>query len=205
MSKTISNATITTKAARSRLLAGLHWRSLDRDVHLGFRKGVRTGRWLVRWRVGSGYQQAALATADDVLSCDGKTTLDFEQACRRARDYVENARLEAAAEAAGPAPTVRSAAGAYATAVEARQIAAGRRISRDCRSRFKKHLFDDELAEVRLFDLKAENIRNWRTRLRLKVLAAASIKRACNDLRAALNEAALFALAVEGHATAAVR
>lgn len=189
MSKSLIDAPVTTPASRRRLHPGEHWRSLDPDTHLGYRKGARAGRWLVRWRNGAGYKQVTLATADDVLGADGKTTLTFDQATRAARDYVQRARAEAAAVANGPIQTVRMATEAYAEAVEARQAAAGRIVTKDARSRFKHHVWSDELAAQALYALKAAHIRAWRERARAKGLAAATIKRTVNDLRAACNEA----------------
>lgn len=189
MSKSLADAPVTTASARRRLEPGLHWRSLDPDTHVGYRKGARAGRWLVRWRSGTGYLQATLATADDVLAADGKATLTFEQATRAARDYVERTRAAAAAAAAGPTQTVRMATEAYADAVEARQATSGRPVSKDARSRFKNHVWSDELSDRALFELKAKDLREWRERIRAKGLSAATIKRTVNDLRAACNEA----------------
>lgn len=189
MSKSLTDAPVTTPSARRRLETGLYWRSLDPDTHIGYRKGARAGRWLVRWRSGSGYLQATLATADDFLAADGKTTLTFDQATRAARDYVVQARAAVVAAAAGPAQTIRMATEAYADAVEARQAASGRPLSKDARSRFKNHVWSDDLADRALYDLKAKDLREWRERTRKKGLSAATIKRTVNDLRAACNEA----------------
>ena len=60
MSKTLTEAQITTAKARSRLELGVHWRRLDAEAHLGYRKGKRGGVWLVRWRnhhEGGNYKQ----------------------------------------------------------------------------------------------------------------------------------------------------
>jgi integrase len=189
MSKSLVDAPLTTAAARKRLVAGLHWRGLDPDTHLGYRKGARAGRWLVRWRNGVGYLQATLATADDVLTADGRTTMTFDQASRAARDHVERARADAAAVADGPTQTVRMATECYAETVEARQIAAGRLVSKDARSRFKNHLWADDLADRTLYSLKASDLRKWRESARAKCASASTLQRVVNDLRAALNEA----------------
>ena len=49
MSKTLNEAALTTRNARKGLPLGVHWRGLNPDVHLGYRKQKRGGRWLVRW------------------------------------------------------------------------------------------------------------------------------------------------------------
>ena len=50
MSKTLTEAQITTAKARSRLELGVHWRRLDAEAHLGYRKGKRGGVWHLRSR-----------------------------------------------------------------------------------------------------------------------------------------------------------
>src|SRR6476620_6691071 len=110
MSKVLKEAQITTRNARRKLVAGAYWRSIDPDTHLGYRRGARGGRWLVRWYKGAGaYEQETIGTADDALEADGILTLSFDQATRRARELVERKRAQAAAEAAGPVITVRLA------------------------------------------------------------------------------------------------
>ena len=48
MSQTLREAQLTTVAARRKLATGEHWRRLDAGTHLGYRKGTRSGVWLVR-------------------------------------------------------------------------------------------------------------------------------------------------------------
>lgn len=61
----------------------MHWRGLDPDIHLGYRKGKRGGRWLVRWYTGDQqYQQGTIGTADDLIA---EGNLSFEEASRIAR------------------------------------------------------------------------------------------------------------------------
>jgi len=113
MPKTLTEAALTTRAARAKLPPGLHFRSIDPEVHLGYRKGKRAGVWLVRWRnwgPGANYLQAPLGTADDELK---EGTLDFEAAKRAARARADKVRREAAAAAEGSVPTVRSAVETY--------------------------------------------------------------------------------------------
>src|SRR6476620_3106410 len=98
MAKTLTEAAVTTRSARNKLPLGLHWRGLDRDVHLGYRKGKRGGVWLVRWRHGIGYRQAPPGTTDDELE---EGTLDCDEAKRAATVKVESVRKEAQAAAQG--------------------------------------------------------------------------------------------------------
>ena len=71
MGKRLIEAPVTTKSARSNLAPGVHWRAIDPDVHLGYRKLKRGGNWIVRWRHGAGYKQAPLGTVDDIFEGDG--------------------------------------------------------------------------------------------------------------------------------------
>ena len=65
MGGVLREAKLTTKNARAALPAGVHWRSIDPDIHLGYRKGRRGGRWIVRSYEGDRkYRQIVLGTAE---------------------------------------------------------------------------------------------------------------------------------------------
>ena len=190
MGRRLHEATITTRNARSHLPEGLHWRSIDPDVHLGYRKGDRAGRWMVRWRSGAGYRQAPLATADDVLEADGADVLSFAQAASAARVFVAAARREDRAAAAGPVPSVTTACEDYSTAIEARQAAKLGKESKITRARLRAHVVSDSAIGAKtLHDLRANDISSWRVRLRAKKLAETTVRRISSDFRAALNDA----------------
>ena len=145
MARILAEAPMTTKAARSRLGSGLYWRGLDAELHLGYRKGKRSGRWVVRWfSPDRSYRQETIATADDRAEADGTYVLTFQQASKRALKAAEAWRFEAAARAAGVIPTVRAAALAYVEAREAIEKETGRFYAR---GRFKKHILGDEIAD----------------------------------------------------------
>ena len=86
LSKTLSEAQVTTAKARSRLELGVHWRRLDAEAHLGYRKGRQSGIWLVRWRnhyEGGNYKQAQVGVANDINDKPADGILTFEQAVER--------------------------------------------------------------------------------------------------------------------------
>ena len=91
MSKTLAEAQVTTAKARSRLELGVHWRRLDAEAHLGYRKGRQSGIWLVRWRNhygGGNYKQAQVGVANDINDKPADGILTFEQAVGTAREAV---------------------------------------------------------------------------------------------------------------------
>jgi len=193
MSKSLSEGAITTRNARAGLKAGVHWRAIDPDVHLGYRKGVRAGKWLVRWYRGDGaYGQVTLATADDALAADGSNVLNFPQATSAARQHVESHRKEVKAAAAGPVITVKATVEEYLSVRESReraQLGHGA-LKRDARSRLSKHVLQSALAAKALYKLEAKDLREWRRALP-EALAPGTIRRLTNDLKAALNRAAV--------------
>jgi hypothetical protein len=70
----VAEAPITTRNARSKLLTGYHWRALQVDIHLSYRKKARTGQWVVRWYLGGKkYRKETIGVADDLLDADGLT------------------------------------------------------------------------------------------------------------------------------------
>lgn len=190
----LQEAILSTRVARARLDPGTYWRGIDPDVHLGYRRAPRGGRWLVRWRVERRYQQAVLGTADDALDADGVNTFSFTQATVRARNHIAAARVETVAKAAGPALTVRSAVLEYIEERSAAEDArtAGIGLKRDHRSRLQKHVLPNEnLADLGLHKLTASKLAAWRDGLPA-TLSPSTRKRITSDLRAALNRAARY-------------
>jgi len=198
MAKTLSESPVTTRNARAALPLGVHWRRIDSETHLGYRKGKRAGVWLVRWRHGKAYRQAPLGTADDVLKVG---TLSYESAAKAARETVEKARADALAEAAGPVITVRSAIEAYIAGRDARDgRRAGRTKRSDAASRLcryvigrpasgeRKAIAAAPIAEVPLHTLAEKEIKHWRDNLP-ESLKGTTKQRLINDVKAALNSA----------------
>lgn len=200
MAKTLIEAKITTREQRKKLPAGIHWRGIDPDVHLGYRKGKRGGKWLVRWYrgPGQGYEQETFATADDEIR---EGTLDYGAAVKQARQLVEAARRTARAAAEGPLLTVRHAVEAHMAVRDARDSRRrGREVRSDATSRLSRYVTGRSgrgkrkaieaasLAEVPLHDMTESDLLKWRAELpdRLK---GTTKKRLFNDLRAALNDA----------------
>jgi integrase len=199
MAKTLSEAPITTRNAREKLAVGLHWRGIDPETHLGYRKGKRGGVWLVRWRNGTGYRQERLGTADDAVA---EGTLAFADAVKAARARVEAARREAKAVADGPVQTVRTAVLAYMASRDARDSTRkGRAVRSDATHRLERYVVGKgergnrkaipaaEIADVALHELTEPALKAWRDGLP-SGLKMATRQRLINDLKAALNAAA---------------
>lgn len=199
MAKTLKEANIAGRADRKRLEASAtpYWRGIDPDVHLGYRKGKRGGMWLVRWRVGAGYRQQKLGTADDELR---QGNLSFDAAVRLARQRVEEERRDARALADGPPITVGLVVETYMAARDARHSSRmGVEARSDARSRLELHLAGRPargkrkgveaapLASVPLHQLDESHLSAWRAALP-DSLKSETKKRLVNDLRAALNE-----------------
>jgi len=198
MAKTLTEAPLTTRNARTNLAAGLHWRGIDPEVHLGYRKGKRGGVWLVRWRNGTGYRQERIGTADDEIRED---TLDFSAAVKTARERVETARIEARAMASGPKLTVRLAVENYITERDARESKRkGKPMRSDAARRLERYVVGKEargrrsaieaspIADMALHELEEETLLAWRNALPPS-LKGTSKQRLVNDLKAALNNA----------------
>lgn len=160
----------------------MHWRGLDPDIHLGYRKGKRGGRWLVRWYTGDQqYQQGTIGAADDLIA---EGNLSFEEASRIARQKVAEARREAKKALLGPAITVRSAVDDYVTMRDARETArAGRPVKSDAH-RLKRYV-DPEFADRELRSLTELDLKAWQERL--SGLKRSGLRRLSNDVKAALN------------------
>jgi integrase len=181
MARTIRDAALETRTARSRLKSRgkPYWRSIDPGLHLGYRKGKTGGRWVARFYLGD--EQYRVETldgiADDAQDADGGNVLSYVQAQQRARE-VFKARGGAAA-----APlTIGAALDEYQADLAARDGDVNNV------SRLRGHLPADWLKRA-VASLTADELKKWRNELR-KTMAAASINRVGNSLRALLNLAA---------------
>ena len=186
MGRRLTEAPMTTRSARAGLSIGVHWRGLDPEVHLGYRKGRRGGQWLVRWRAGTSYKQAGLGTADDVVK---EGTLSFEAAAAAARKHVEANRVDEKAKADGPPITVTVAVNEYVTAYESRwRTRNGGQLGRKAaRGQLHRHVLLDEIADLALHQVTRDKLKAWRKRIVDKGLSVATVRRISNDFRAALN------------------
>lgn len=186
MAKSLKEVPMSTPSARDNLPNGTYWRRLDPKTHLGYRKNAAGGVWLVRWRLASGaYRQSPLGPADDVLK--GEAATNFDEAQRLAKERVRSERAAEMAAANGEVETVRSACLAYLEGHAARVIARG---GKPTRGTIHRHVLPDEIADIPLHSLTRDQLREWRRRVAATGKSVATVRRACNDLRAALNEAA---------------
>ncbi len=190
MPRNLKEAVISTRNARSRLRPGIHWRAIDPDVHLGYRRGARGGKWLVRWYHGDGvYRQETFATADDALDADGLIALSFDQAIRRARDFVCERRAEEHERSLGAPLTVSSVILAYLAARESREMShTGKLARRDARSRLSRYVLQAPIEAKVLASLQETDLQDWLASLP-DALALSTIRRLVGDFKAALNMA----------------
>jgi integrase len=144
------------------------WRSLDRGLHLGYRKGPRGGVWRARAfledRGGERrYHKTIIGVADDTQDADGHAVLNFSQAQAQARDwYAAAARHAAGLEApADGRYTVKQAIDDYLAAYERRGKSPAA-----TKAAASAHI-TPALGEIALARLTATDIRKW-----LDVLAA---------------------------------
>jgi integrase len=194
MSKTLTEAALSTQNARKGLVEGLHWRGINADVHLGYRKQRRGGKWLVRWyKGGQKYAQQTIGTADDGnVAADGAGCLNFEQAKAKAAKVVSQRRAEAIASSEGPVPTVRMAIDAYVGTQDARDLSqrGEKGLRGDARLRLSRHVLSKPIAQIALHELLESDLSNWRAAMPSE-LAQSTVRRIVNDFRAALNAAAV--------------
>lgn len=131
MAQTPRETNLATRAARERLKPNPkpYWRHLDTGLHLGYRKGVRGAKWVVRWYLGEEtYKVASLeGRPDDVLEADGTTVLNWSQAQAMARKFCQERQRKAAGlESQHRRPlTVADAMGNYFAAYKAGRTTKG--------------------------------------------------------------------------------
>jgi len=94
MGRTVKDVRLQDRASRSRLpVSGdIYWRTINEGCHLGYYRGSRGGKWVVRYRKpgsGKGYVKVRLGEADDVRDANGETILDWRQAQASAHTWFE--------------------------------------------------------------------------------------------------------------------
>lgn len=186
MGGVLKETRLTTKSARAALPIGLHWRSLDPDIHLGYRKAVRGGHWLVRWYVGKRkYRRLLVGVADDLIAVG---TYSYEAACKRARALVAEARSKSRASASAAPATVRDAVLRYIAMRDERlkEQRPGTRQRSDAASRLTRHVLEGKLSTIELGRLTEEMLVEWKEQV-APGYSAGSRVRTINDLKAALN------------------
>jgi integrase len=194
MSKTVRERKLDSPAARAKLKHSgkPYWRAIDPGLHLGYRKGLAGGKWVLRRYLGKEtYRVETIGAADDHSSANGVETLDFFQAQRKAREVA--ALAKAPGTARGPF-TVAAALDAYFERLKHE----GSKSLGDARGRARIHIIP-ALGDVPVADLTRDAISKWLTGLAGKAKDGqdgdavrqrrASANRVLTILRAALNQA----------------
>lgn len=159
MAKTVRDSRLDTRAARARLAVRgkPYWRAIDPGTHLGYRKGKRGGKWLVRWYAGDErYREEMIGAADDGADADGIGVLSFAQAQAQAR----NRAAALAHAAAGLSPdreryTVGEALEAYLKWMDH-----NRKSAADARNRAAAFILP-ALGKIPVRRLTTARIRDW--------------------------------------------
>jgi integrase len=97
MARQIKNVKLDTRTARRDLKQDKnpYWARVDRNSHLGYRKGSKGGYWIARIRLEDGFRMQSIGTADDTSDAEGIEILDYFQAIEKARLWFEQAaRIE---------------------------------------------------------------------------------------------------------------
>ncbi|HEY4848930.1 MAG TPA: site-specific integrase [Methylocella sp.] len=194
MSKTVRERKLDSPAARAKLKSSgkPYWRAIDTGLHLGYRKGLSGGKWVIRRYLGNErYAVETIGTADDHSASDGSDVLDFFQAQRKAREF---AALAKAPESPRGPFTVAVALDAYFERLKHE----GSKSLADARGRARLHILP-VLGAVPVADLTRDKLSQWLTGVAGKAnngqdddsvrQRRASANRVLTILRAALNQA----------------
>ncbi|WP_375404147.1 integrase [uncultured Sphingomonas sp.] len=187
MARKLIEAALTTRTARAALVAGLHWRAIDPDIHLGYRKARVGGKWIVRHYLAAlkTYRRIELGTADDAIA---EGTLSYNAAVASARDAVAKARRGSTLRFDLPVGTIRTAVEAHIAVHNARESAREGRLVRSITAgTLRRHVLDNPpFANISLEALTEEQLAAWLIGLgdRLKPTRK---RRIATDLKAALN------------------
>ena len=159
MARTVRDATLESRTARARLKPSgkPYYRSIDPGLHLGYRKGVAGGKWVMRWYVGDGdYKLETIGVTDDVADADGVAVLDFKQA----QTVIRQRHIQLVRAAQGlPARDGPYAVGACVEEYLA-FLEVNRKSAKDARWRAGA-LILPQLGNIGCTDLTAPRLRKW--------------------------------------------
>jgi integrase len=159
MARTVRDANLESRAARSRLKASgkPYYRAIDSGLHLGYRKGQNGGKWVLRWYKGEqDYIVETIGTADDVIDADGHEVLNFSQAQALARrGFIERRRAaDGLSTDTGPY-TVKRCIDDYVA-----WLAENRKSASDARCRANAHILP-ALGKLECAKLTAARLEKW--------------------------------------------
>jgi integrase len=162
MARAVKDSKLDTRTARAKLhkRGKPYYRALDRGLHLGYRRGKASGRWVVRYVLPGGkYKVTTLpGVADDMDDADGKTVFSFSQAQEKARataKQITGANTEPKA--------VDAAMEDYLSWYEANNRPSGYQFAR---TTIDTHILP-ALGEKLVADLKTHDVQTWFDRLTL--------------------------------------
>lgn len=155
MSRQVRDSRLGSPEARSKLtrVHDPYWREIIPGLHIGYRKGKRSGVWYGRKYLDEGkYQKWRLGVADDVLDSDGVEILSFAEADSKAR-------LGPSGTAGGKMGTVNDVMAYYMELQEAES-----RSPKTTQYAIDKHI-EPTIGKKRIAKLSIDNITEWRNEL----------------------------------------
>jgi integrase len=161
MPRKVKDKSLDTREARSKLRPrGMpYYRSLDRELHLGYRRiKSKSGTWWMRRYLGERqYDVEPLGIADDQSDADGDRVLTFWQAQDRCRELAGRRKASAVT---GPL-TVRDAIEDYLVFLDS-----NRKPSTARDSRYRAHAFIvPQLGDIEVSDLSTDMVEKWLGRI----------------------------------------
>jgi integrase len=172
MSRTTQEASIQSPTARARLAVRVepYYRSLQRGLALGYRRGIHGGTWLARTRdpLRDGYTETKIGPADD----DGEKTvqgLSYDEAAERAREIyaVEEAKRTSGVHPGAKRKVIDEMLDLYVAAYisgEARRDKSPGRDLKNLNSILNVHV-RPALGKVRLDQLNADMLERFKSAL----------------------------------------
>jgi integrase len=163
MGQKVKETRLDNKTVRERLKprGKPYWKRIREGLHLGYRRGLRSGVWVARLYADGKYTTENIGPADNFSTKPAEELLSFDAAQDRLLSLAGEAHKPAAQaiEAAGPY-TVNSALDAYFLRLEAE----GSKSVADAKSR-ASFLIRPELGEIPVADLTRDALTKWRNEI----------------------------------------
>lgn len=159
MARSVKDAKLDNATARRSLVARdkIYWRLIEAGFHMGYRKGIRGGRWQARIYVDGRYIEKSLGQADDDADAGGTAVLSWSQALAAGRLWREEAlRRHLGDEPIKAKYTVAEAIEDYVLDYVQR----GGKAEMDLRRACRRHILP-ALGKIEVSKLSRKRIRDW--------------------------------------------
>lgn len=156
MGRQLKDSRIESREARIKLKQSHepYWRLIHPGYHIGYRKGSKSGSWILRRLISdSKYSKEVIGVADDTADSDGKVILSYKEAIQKANSIIDSGQ-----------PNTKKITIANASEHYLEWFKQNRKTYKETLSTIETHILPDLGARL-INELKTNDIKKWHQKL----------------------------------------